>query len=268
MILPDFDRNTCSWDAFKRPYNLHCTGYHTTFVQFDTGELICIKNTFNPDQRRFFKQLNVSIVGTGDPHCPKFVTPDGRAISKTTLARFKMQTLLVDHDTRRVVALRRQARNERIGVYSTGGTVFKPADWQPHVPVSLRLEAYAYFPGPGEPPQGDRITLTWPKALTDDEKAHKDAMIRASKAWVEMTATKIKPYMKALLWSTHGALPFDQIGDEQRMQLASRGWEMGYDVESCDYLLVADEKRFETASQTNEVEKDEDECGISDRECI
>ena len=259
MILPDFDRNNCSWDAFKRPHNLHGTSYYTTFVQFDTGELICTKNAFNPDQRRFFKQLNVSIVGTGDPHCPKFVTPDGRAISKTVLARFKMQTLLVDHDTRRVVALNSHARNVRTGAYNTGDMVIKPADWQAHVPVSLRLEAYAYFPGPGEPPQGDRVKLTWPNALTDDEKAHKDAMIRASKAWVAMTATKRKHHAKGLLWSTHGALPFDQLGDEQRMQLAFSGWEMGVDVERCDYLLVADERRFETASQTNDVEEDEAE---------
>jgi len=28
----------------------------TTPQPIDTGDLICIKNTFNPDQRRFFKQ--------------------------------------------------------------------------------------------------------------------------------------------------------------------------------------------------------------------
>ena len=88
MKTPDFNYVFQCWDAYKQFHVTHGNSYRgKTFVQFDTGEVICIRSILKPNERRYYSELNVRIVGTTDDDMPKLYTKDGGMSSSVEIGR-------------------------------------------------------------------------------------------------------------------------------------------------------------------------------------
>jgi len=168
MKLEPFNLSQAKWDDWRAFHRYPARN----FVQFDTNELIVTTTKFDPDFRKFYSTLNVSIFSTADEKCPPLfeephivhLDPARRAkpIPKAWLTEGGGQTILVDHCTKQVVAL---------------GTI------KDHIPVRLRGRARAYFAGPGEPPVGARIILRPPMVWSEADEQHFADTIAACQMW-------------------------------------------------------------------------------------
>lgn len=172
MKLPAFDHSKMEWDNWRAFHIDH--GYHQ-FTQFDTGEFVVCSNSWRPENRRVYKELGVQIVATGDDDCPQlFVPGQDKPIAKTHLNHQGMQTLLLDFNHKRAVAL--------------GPSLAK--DNAPMVPARFfSHRVTAYYPGPDAPPVGAPITRHYPQPLTYDERKHINELVDACKVWLQMQPT-------------------------------------------------------------------------------
>lgn len=200
MKLPAWDNTQQRWDKFEAfhigvdKYALSKTNPWTSqpFIMFDSGEVVCTYAQPGPDQRGIYPMLNLQLVGTNDRNCPALATPDGEAVAKAWLDDAGQQYLLIDLCTSRA--------------YRLGGGHSSKLERVPE-----RLSHFtAYFPGAGREPTTPPVTVAKPdlKALTREEREHKDAMISSIKA-----ATKLvedHPANKPLgYWAEQTLRPLD-----------------------------------------------------------
>jgi hypothetical protein len=172
MQLPTFDPTKAKWDAWRAFYINHSVGYHKlAFVQFDTGELICVQPCPRPEFRRRYDKLGVQIIDlSNDRYDYKFTTPDGERLKKAWLGGH----YLIDHDTKRVVQLK-----------------YRTAKFTSPVPERFK-DVSAYFPSAGMPPVGGEVHVRRPDPLTKAEKDRIEGLRAASKAWLAMTQDEYK----------------------------------------------------------------------------
>jgi hypothetical protein len=224
MKLPAFDHARQEWDKYKRFHVVH-----GNFVQFDTNEMICTIYSWQPpvDVRRNYSTFNFTVAGTRDSHLPTLKTPDGEIVPKTWVSRNTMQTLLIDHDTKRAVRLAGFGNQHRD----------KDKSWQAPIPVSLRGTCSAYFAGPGEPPVGRTVTVSRPAKYTKDEIEHGRTLVAACKMWRELEQPKPaflqKCSLKELL-----AMDFTSMTACHRYSVAIHGITPTYDTTEYPYLLA------------------------------
>lgn len=136
------------------------------FTQFDTGEVICTRSSFDRDEyaRRLYKDLNVEIRYTADDKMPTLYLPTGEKVAKSWLDDKGSQTILIDWN--HGIAI-------RLG--GTGNTPqYTPKDhWQANIPERFRGKCCAYWPGERSRPLGSvGIKVTRPHKLTEAERAH------------------------------------------------------------------------------------------------
>ena len=224
MKLPAFDHARQEWDKYKR---FHVG--HGNFVQFDTNELICTIYPWQPRPivRRNYITFNFTVAGTRDSHLPTLKTPDGEIVPKAWVSRNTMQTLLIDHDTKRAVRL--------AGFGNHHGD--KDKSWQAPIPVSLRGTCSAYFAGPGEPPVGRNVTVSRPAKYTKDEIEHGRTLVAACRMWRELEQPTQRAWEKYTLRTLLG-MDFATMTPGQRATLAERGIYPSYDTTEYPYLLA------------------------------
>jgi hypothetical protein len=174
MRLPEWDMSRAQWDDYCRFHRELPNG----FIQFDTGELICTRHfSNNPEDRKFYSDLNVTVVSTDDTHCPRFVWND-EPVKKTWLDKKGQQILLIDHDNGHVVALSGKGG---------GLDLSMPRPWALSVPESLRQRACAYWHGPHSPPVGSPVIVNKTRRLTPHEREHIEAIRSECKGWDVMS---------------------------------------------------------------------------------
>jgi len=172
MQLPTFDHTKAKWDAWRAFHINHKVGYHKiAFVQFDTGELVCMPAHPRPKFRHLYDSLGVEIIDlSNDRYDYKFTSPDGERLKKAWLSGH----YLIDHDTKRVVRLK-----------------YRTAEFTSPVPERFKAVS-AYFPSAGMPPVGREVSVRRPDPLTKAEKDHIEDLRAASKAWQAMTQDEYK----------------------------------------------------------------------------
>ena len=179
MKLPAFSHaaGDRKWDRFREFYNEVEVGqhyYNNPFIMFETGEFIITRSRFNPTARKHYGRLNISLHGSTDARWSTFLknknaklkTPDGDEVLFSWLNDGRYQTILVDHDSGRVV---------RCSI---------DPDCDKRIPARLRHCANVYFACDKEPPIGGKpLILTEPAQLTGIDKKHVDYIVSACKAW-------------------------------------------------------------------------------------
>lgn len=171
MQLPQFDHTKCSWDryrAFHIPLGASREWYADSapFVQFDTGELIVRHYYFKPAERRYYPEMNLTVVSTTDAKCPELTTPDGEEIKKSWLTHKGAQQLIIDHDTRRAVYIGRADKSQ--------------------IPERFKEGCSVYFAGALRTPCDTKVIVHKPKKLTPDERQHVETIRAACKAWAQL----------------------------------------------------------------------------------
>jgi len=173
---PNFyaDLNLVRWDTWKA-FHLVVGGYG--FTRFDTGELVCTR-TYNhdPDQRRFYPELNLIVWGTNDDWPRqlsgyKLFTPDGRPVTKGSLNDGGQQVLIIDPDKEVAISVcERGFQNTTLGL-----------------PARFRdSRAMAYWPGELCEPVGCEIRIrTYIKANDPLVERAKDIKAQCD-MWFEM----------------------------------------------------------------------------------
>lgn len=232
MICPDFSVNISRvrWDGW-RAFHVN----HGPFTQFDTGELVLRSQTWNPDDRRSFRDLGVTIVASEDETLPALILPDGTPIKRAWLYDGGAQVLLIDDSTRHVV---------RIGPWLKGENSLLPTRF-----AGRAIEAY--FAGPGRPPIGTAVSVSPPYKLSKDEKDYLASLRAAAKMWWNFgDDPAITPELKrGLYWDKTAASTdlllgkcFAELKDAAPRTLAllqKNGYQVHRVKTMYDYLLVA-----------------------------
>lgn len=111
MKRVDFNSIPRRWDMY-RAFHVH-TG--KGFVQFETGEIICTRNKFDPHERGYHKLHDVYIVHPDD-NVLNFYTDEGEPIPTAQLTKDGNPVLLFDPQFNRAVHLgyRWNARNDDV----------------------------------------------------------------------------------------------------------------------------------------------------------
>lgn len=204
MHLPDWSLESQRWDAwqaFHIPYNYMglplLRGNHwqsPVFVQFDTGELVCMLQQPGPEARRGYSMFGVRLAATGDADCPTLYMPDGEPAKPAWLKDGGQQYLLIDESSKRAVGLGRlpdSAAPSRF--YSTSRTTVRTPQGLVQKEV-LFSKIVAYFPGPGRMPVGVPITVAkpWDAELDKDERQHILSIERQARAAMTLLDEPIK----------------------------------------------------------------------------
>jgi len=107
-MINTFDNSRRGWDRYNAFYSQDSWG----FVSFETGEVIYTRSKLDPEERKFYPDVNVTLTATGDDYGITYLHPEtGKKIPKAQLLYSGIQYLLVDHDTNRAVKLDRQVNN-------------------------------------------------------------------------------------------------------------------------------------------------------------
>lgn len=182
-LLADSDKGWDRWQAFHWGVDPHGRIKSTRdshsgfpFIIFDTGEVVCTTSAPDPDWRREYPLLGVRLVSTADKHLPQLTTAEGRSVPKAWLNECGMQYLLIDYETRRVVALQNEtaaimaARIPRRFCYTLSH------HYRTDKPPTLNPRISVWFPGEGYPPVGHRVMVDVPitnkEWLTDAQREH------------------------------------------------------------------------------------------------
>lgn len=236
MQLPDFEHKRQRWDYYKTFHVNHGHGHYAygtgigAFVQFVTGELIVTTGDWLPDRRRFYRDLNITVMSTADENCPALYH-NGTLVTKAVLNRNGQQILLIDHDTKQAVRIDgRFSKHTKLPV-----------------PPWLWDKCYAYFAGPGQPPVGKQIRLMTPKQRTAEEREHVRDLIKASQMWVQHEERQVRAS-----WNYGGATiknmkdynfllkcKFSDLDSEDREYLSmDLGFTPEYTTVMADYLTI------------------------------
>lgn len=172
MILPEFKAQ--AWDKYKAFHMCIGGGWQgNLFVQFDTGELICVNSRPNPDYRRVYNELGVQLVLTTDKNCPQFKTARGEKILRAWLSP---QQLLIDQSSGRAVKLSGRSYDTSLK----------------EIPKRLQREVSAYFGGEGMMPVGTPITINRPEVYTLEQKRKIAETVECCKMWWELEKDNYK----------------------------------------------------------------------------
>lgn len=172
MKLPAFDHSKMEWDAWNA---FHIVLEYRAFVQFDTGELVVCRNSWHPNNRHIYKALHLQIVATGDEDCPQlFVPGQDKPIPKSHLNHQGMQTLLLDFDHKRAVALDSYLTQESAPLVPDRFT------------NSNSRYVTAWYAGPKAVPVGTPVIRHYPQPLTYDQRKHINELVDACKVWLQM----------------------------------------------------------------------------------
>jgi len=243
-----FDATKQHWDDWRRFYN-----QYRDLVVFDRGEaVLTARDGARPDQRGLYRFAGISVVSTTDPDCPMMTLPDGTPVKPSWFANGPTQTLLVDHDTRRVVRIWLPLRAHG-----------QPAEWQERIPEWLRMRCTVYWPGAGCPPVGAPVLTTQPVALTSEQKSQVADNVAACKAWLGLiragdAAEELKMVndwraacrrnyqheSNKPVITTELLAPFADIPEVKRVQVVHRGTQVARESVSYPYLLVAPERKL------------------------
>jgi hypothetical protein len=263
MQLPKYEANTARWDEYRRFYNKPAK----FFVRFETGEAIILTDTFEPSDRRALRDSDLRIAGTTDEDCPRLKldpkAPDyeatkramldarqnllkvyDNAIPKVWLTDGGAQTLLIDTTTKRTVRL-------------SSSMAHHHEAWA-NVPAWVRgatryyIKGVAYIPGDNCNAIASKIYLSVPYIPSADERADREYLLDACKAWCTMIQydTKYAPDWWKTEKNSHKYLyqhPYDVAGDvpaiedlrpEQRFQIAKFGYARRYKPVPVDHLIA------------------------------
>lgn len=224
MRQPAFDYHDCLWDRY-RDFYIHPVSNHA-FAQFHTGEMIVNQSSFDPDQRKFYKELNVRIVSTADDDCPALYNrpSDAERIPKSWLTYSGQQFLLIDYDHLVAVGLSLLS-NKRQSLLDE------------EFPERFR-NGYvrAYYAGPKSPPTGQRILVERDTPFTPKQLAHLEEIKNACETWYSMSRDQpTKQDERARYLKTTPRMPmsavvnssFADMNDADRMRIAVSGYERG-----------------------------------------
>lgn len=233
------------WDKFKRFHWGINYGYCASqqyqkenFTLFDTGEVICHVQNPDPNQRRHYPSVGVTIISTKDDKLPQLLTPEGEKIPKTWFGSTQ-QALLIDHDTKHVVSLAPWKAPE----------IDERPDWVRHIMQPARhlqgskLENGIYYAGEGAIPMGGPIHIYRPWRKTD-RKAHIQGLIDAQKMHASLTDAVIRQVWKGMdgfdALKFHHVDKIDFFNDlDERQQRALFWLGVGPRLEILPYMLVA-----------------------------
>jgi len=252
MLIPTYTPSQARWDEYKRFHQKH-----TNFlVQFENGETIITRSTFDPVLRRKIHGTDLRIVGTTDEDCPQFKldpkAPDVAAtrdtlraagydwdytkpIPKAWLDVGGMQTLLIDETTKRTVALScvsthaHEAWRHVPAQFSYGNS----SRWSVH-------SAAAYIPGEGRDAIAAKVQLKITYKPGSEERRQTGELWRACTAWAELgnwnynalaphwwsteAYTRRHVYHRAFELGSAGVPDLSDLRPEQIFQIAKFGF--------------------------------------------
>lgn len=217
------------WDAYD--------AFHATkqpgFVAFDTGEVILTRYKLQPEHRKVYRDIGVTIAGTDDSHMPKLKAPDGLEIRKSWYDDHGQQEIIIDHHTG--IALNCE--------YDRGHKGDTP-EWAHDIPSRFQDACRVYWPGDKRAPVGKGIKVTRPRPMAPVEKEHIQTLANACRAFVAMEYndhSKV-PWCPAEMFDGMMALErtFDVLTNEQRVQIARRGIATPKQVTVYPYLVVCE----------------------------
>ena len=180
MHLPEMDPKRTKWETFKAFHVEHSKHHSLQFHQFDTGELLVQHNTTEPGARTRYPALNLEVVSTIDSErFPSLQMPDGTRVTRTHVAEYKNQTLLVDRDTGRVTSLQcHSTTSDRRAAGIPERFITGPGCWG----------SPTWFPGPGRHAiTAERIIVSQPRPMTTATRAEKAQLIASCMMWAEMS---------------------------------------------------------------------------------
>lgn len=167
-----FRENRPRWDEYD--------AFHIKdgpFVQFDTGEVICTRGSYDRDEyaRKLYKDLNVEIRYTSDERMPNLYLPDGTRCARSWLDDRGSQTILIDWNFNMAI---------RLGTSTGSFPQYTDAKhWQASIPQRFRGKCVAYWAGELSKPQGSiGIKVTRPRKLTEAERAHLEGIKNYARA--------------------------------------------------------------------------------------
>ena len=171
----------CGFGAQDFKTRSHWGGPPSPLVLFDTGEVICIQSSPNPNQRGVYSSIGVRLTHTKET---SLWTPDGSPITRAWLDDGGMQYLLVDLDTKHAVRLDGKRRSSP-RVDHTGSPLTQG------IPVRFQYNCHAYIPGPGLPPiahEKVRVSIPLERAgYTKGETEHIHMIVATGQAAMKLT---------------------------------------------------------------------------------
>ncbi len=199
MKLVPLDPKFRRWDTYREFHmgvgqnSIRQSDRHnlSSFVQFETGEVVCNLTSPNPGFRGEYPLLNLAVYSTSDEKCPKLFLRNGTPVAKAWLEPRGQQILLLDRCTTRAVALR--PPSEKDATDHLPERFVTKINYTGRAPARLPKFS-AYFAGEGRDPQGPVIAVVPPLniSLTPDEFAHIKEITQACKAWYAMTEHETK----------------------------------------------------------------------------
>lgn len=238
MKQPIFDLKQAHFDMYNDFYIPHGPGSYQSgsgsFIQFNSGEVIVLNRSWQPDQRKHYSDLNIAIFSTADDRCPLLHRPDDkRRVPKTHLNYAGQQILLIDYDHNLAVSIDHDKRRKHT---------------QPLMPERFnKMNVAAYYRGPLSPPVGQSIVIEYAYPFTPEQHEHLNDLKMACEAWFKMSKDWTEQQRRIFIHdhrpaSMLGALhyTFSELGDNDRAIIALVGYDRGTKIETHDYLTIAD----------------------------
>lgn len=212
-----------SWDRYRAFYTAQ-----NGFVSFSTGETMYTYNKPDPSDRRYYKEHNVTIIGTSDDTKMVYLHPQtGKAIPKAQLTFQGIQYLLVDHESKRAVRLHDwhslHEKNDR--------------------PAHLADARAFTFTGASNP-IGASVVVNAPTVITPEHLVWKKTVETIIKLKGNLDTQRSYNYGKKISSSTTKETPYEYV---QRLEKDDRfmyhcigrdGVEFTRDPEPLDFIMV------------------------------
>lgn len=230
MQFPDFNHKDATFDRYKVFTNKHISNdWHTThLVTTEQGMAFWGKSKVEPEFRKHYPDLNITVVSTTDDDCPKFKEPDGTPIKKAWLQHKGQQILIIDHDFDIAV---------RVDYEQGHGLPECTPEW-------LRPHASAWWPGRSSKPFGKPVKISQPyKACAEEEKLVKERIAQCE-MWWNLTYNEAegqkKPFVSGvgLAFLKVAQTPFEKMSHAEKCQLAVRGITREPVPRYVDFLIV------------------------------
>ena len=238
MKQADFDLSKAEWDRFKAFHIGHGPGYDKPIVQFDTGEVIFTQHRWEPDQRKLYRDFNITVVSTADVRCPLLYrhATDEKPVPKARLNQTGQQIILIDHDHGIAVSL-------EFG--DSLSSDLPRREFQERLPERLRAHAFAYYAGPKSVPISRGIDIWRPRVFGKMQEEHLTELVCASRAWCDLQGEGLSSTRLAGTDKTDRREPeyllektFNNLSIHERYWLAKKGIIRGQEAETVPWLCV------------------------------
>lgn len=223
----DYDYARQHWDRFKHFHMPSNYGYHP-FVRFATGELAVDNMRWRPAMRKFYPEYNVTLASSRDK-IPDLYTVDGERVPKAWLNHSGSNTLLIDHDTKRVVRINYRGMRDV------------------NVPEYMRTMAGGFLAAKAVPVSGVELWARPPTSLTDtpERKEWREALHAMCRAWAALEEKELNRWDYArpicLLpkyYEDEPAKAFATMVESNRCVIARHGVRMFRDTIKYPYLVI------------------------------